>query len=156
MVTLKSHLSVSSLRGTGPHFYDWSVVGFLARFVARIKPQGSKAVVLRYRGLMSRELLAADLTCGLCWNFGVGCELMYQFFEDAAAMFVILELIEASAGRSEQDDVAWAGGVFCDFQGAIQRARVVDRDAAGNLAGDFFRGSAYEQSQLRARFEVFA
>jgi hypothetical protein len=34
----------------------------------------------------------------------------HGFFEDTAAVFVALELVETGAGGGEEDDVAWLGG----------------------------------------------
>src|SRR5215468_1736844 len=63
-------------------------------------------------------------------------QLAHQLFEDAAALFVILKLIEAGAGRSEQHDISWMscaeGAVHC----VLQRANASNRYATLDLLFD--------------------
>src|SRR2546421_9580521 len=70
---------------------------------------------------------------------------MHEIFEDAAAVFVVLKLIEASTCRGQEDDVAWPRRVRGNFHGAFDRASALDGHAAGNLSFNFFRRGANQQ-----------
>src|SRR5262245_1310222 len=78
---------------------------------------------------------------------GVVPKLMDELLEHAAAMFVVLKLIEAGAGGREQDDVAGMRRARCEFDGTFERAGGLDGDAAGDLAFDLFCSSADEKSE---------
>ena len=68
--------------------------------------------------------------------------LVDQFFEDAAAMFVAFELVEAGAGGGEQDDVAGMGGGGDGADGLVEGFAGVDRDDSAQLRLDFGGGGA--------------
>ena len=70
-----------------------------------------------------------------------------EFLEDMSAMLVILKLVEAGAGRSENHDVARLGGMCGDLHGAVQGDGAFDGHAAGDLLFDFVRGGANQQSK---------
>src|SRR5256884_272885 len=72
-------------------------------------------------------------------------QLMHQFFEDAAAVFVVLKLIEAGACRGQEHDVAGPRCVRGNLHGVLDRPGVLDGHAAGDLFFNFFRGRADQQ-----------
>src|SRR5579859_127717 len=53
-------------------------------------------------------------------------QFVHELLEDAAAMFVILKLIEAGAGGREQNNVAGLRGARGDFDGALDGAGAFD------------------------------
>ena len=69
-------------------------------------------------------------------------QLVYESFEHAAAMFVILELIETSARRRKQNNVARLRGPRSNFDGALDRSSAFDGDASLNLLFYFFSRGA--------------
>src|SRR5579871_3123998 len=74
---------------------------------------------------------------------------MHEFLEDAAAMFVILKLVEAGAGGGEQNDVAGVRRAGGKLDSAIERAGAFNGDAAGKLAFDFVGSGADEERENR-------
>ena len=70
---------------------------------------------------------------------------MHQVFEHAAAVFVILKLIETGARRSEQHYVAGPRRERSDFHGTLNRSGALDSHAAGNLVFNFFHCRADQQ-----------
>src|SRR5260370_20995117 len=72
---------------------------------------------------------------------------MNQLFEDAAALFVVLELVEAGAGRGQKQSVAGACLVRGDFHGALNRPSALDGYAASNLFFNFVGCGADQQSE---------
>ena len=78
---------------------------------------------------------------------GAICEFLNKLLEDAAAMFVIFELVKAGAGRREKNDVAGMRGVRSDFYGTLECTRAFDGDAAGDLAFDFLCSRANKQRE---------
>src|SRR6202521_1321548 len=72
-------------------------------------------------------------------------QLMHQVFEDAAAVFVVLKLIEAGACRGEEHHVAGPRCMRSNFHGALDRSGALDGHAAGDLFFNFFRSRADEQ-----------
>ena len=77
--------------------------------------------------------------------------LVYQLLEDAAAVFVAFELVEAGAGGGEQDDVAGMGGGGDGADGLVEGFAGVDRDHAAELRLDFGGGGADGVDGLDAR-----
>ena len=73
-----------------------------------------------------------------------------QLLEDASAMLVILELVEAGAGRRQQNRVAGLRVFGGECHGAVQRSRAFDGNHAAELRLDLFRGAPIS-STMRAR-----
>src|SRR5690349_22714852 len=72
---------------------------------------------------------------------------MHKLFEDAAAVLVILKLVEAGAGGSEQDNIAGARGVSGGFDGAVEGSGLLDGHTASDLLFDFVRGGANQKRE---------
>src|SRR5271157_6119214 len=68
---------------------------------------------------------------------------MHCLFEHSAAVFVALELIEAGAGRSKQNDVSGHGGFAGAPDGVFQSFRMFDFGNTLNLRFDFGGCSSY-------------
>src|SRR5713101_316385 len=69
-------------------------------------------------------------------------QLMHQLLEDAAAMLVVLKLIEAGACRGKEHHVAGTRCMRGNFHGALDRSGALDGHAAGDLFFNFFRRGA--------------
>src|SRR5947209_6934751 len=109
------------------------------------RPTNTKSSVAMKRVLSTLMRLATNglhfFLTSLCRSAALR-ERAHRFFEDAAAMLVVFELIEAGAGRREQDHVSGRG----QFGGATHRSFkslcALDGRGPGNLRFDFFRGSS--------------
>src|SRR5690242_19271157 len=108
------------------------------RHRATVAPKSQRSV--------SPRLSKTSSPSGGCTG-GVVFELPDELLENPAAMLVILKLVEAGAGGSEQDDVAGLGGVSGGLDGAVQSAGAFDGDAAANLLLDLVRRSADQERQ---------
>ena len=64
------------------------------------------------------------------WNRQRSCELQHEGFEQATAFFVVLELVEARAGRRQQNDVTF----FCASRGRRNRRFEIDHALASTNA----------------------
>ena len=75
-----------------------------------------------------RHRLLTDLVQERCESYlrGIGGQSSHNFFEHLPAVFVALELVEAGAGGSQQDDVpGWATACACGWRfPASRRARL--------------------------------
>src|SRR5262245_61559204 len=72
---------------------------------------------------------------------------MDQFFEDAAAMLVVLKLVEASAGRRKQNDITWASSVGRRLNGVLEGFGALNCDASRNLLFDLVSGCADQEGE---------
>src|SRR3954453_8765889 len=63
-------------------------------------------------------------------------QVPYKFFENPSAVLVALELIEAGAGRCQQDDVA-RRGLGCRFLHGPVDCHCLNQRKAGKLIGNF-------------------
>ena len=72
-----------------------------------------------------------------------------ELLENASAMLVILKLVEARAGRSQQNRVAGLRALGGDFHGARHRSRALDGNDAAKLRFDLVRGAADQQHHAR-------
>ena len=66
-------------------------------------------------------------------------ELHHQLFEHAAAMLVILKLVETGARRREQNGVARPGALHRDVDRALYRAGVHDGNRVAKFRSNFPR-----------------
>src|SRR5215470_1767126 len=69
-------------------------------------------------------------------------QMANQFFENAATVFVILKLVEACAGRREQDNVTGTRGVMSAVHSIVERADTLNCHAALDLLFDLVRRCA--------------
>src|SRR2546426_4378632 len=67
-------------------------------------------------------------------------QIPHQLLEEAAAVLVVLKLVEAGARRCQQHHVAWPGALTRQAHRPVQRACHFDRGRTGDLFGDFFCG----------------
>jgi len=67
---------------------------------------------------------------------------MHKLFENAAAMLIVLKLVEAGARGGQQNNVSSARSVSGGVDGALESSGLLDGDAARNLLFDFVRRSA--------------
>ena len=72
----------------------------------------------------------------------------YQLLEDAAAVFVVLELVEAGAGWSEEDGVSGLGVCVGLGYGLVESACPQYRGGAGELVADFVGGGTNGEYRL--------
>src|SRR5271155_1350666 len=61
----------------------------------------------------------------------------YQFFESAATLFVVLELIETGAGRREQHRVAGLRRFYSQLHRAFERSGLADFHGAFQIVCNF-------------------
>ncbi len=79
-----------------------------------------------------------------------------QLFENAAAVFVIFELIEAGTGRGEQNRVAGLNVPRSDVQSLLQGSGIFEGDGIAEISGDFFGRFADKQREARAFVQQLA
>src|SRR6266436_7999074 len=72
---------------------------------------------------------------------------MNKLFENTAAMFVILKLIETCAGGCQEHDVPFVSRLRGKCNGVLQRSRPPDGYATIDLFFDFVRGRSYKQRE---------
>src|SRR5579863_8401870 len=63
-------------------------------------------------------------------------QLSHQIFENAPAMLEALELIEAGAGRGQQDRIARLRVGVGESHGRVERVRLFERQRTVKLFGD--------------------
>src|SRR5208337_1186267 len=68
-----------------------------------------------------------------------------ELLEDPSALLVILELVEAGAGRGQNHDISGLRGVRGDFHRAVQRGGAFYGHAAGDLLFNFVRSRANQE-----------
>src|SRR5690242_17635955 len=71
-----------------------------------------------------------------------------QFFENAATMLVIFELIETGTGRSQQHGIACTRAIVRERHGALEGSGALGRHRTAELGGNFFRSRADQQNEL--------
>src|SRR5450755_61009 len=76
-------------------------------------------------------------------------QLCDEAFENLAAMFVAVELIETGAGRGQQDGIARAGARISEAHRVLKRAGVLKRDRALQLFANLLGGRANQQGGVR-------
>ena len=74
---------------------------------------------------------------------------MDKVFEDAAAVFVILKLIEAGTSWGKQDNITGTRGLRSGFHSALDGAGAFDGHASGDLRFDLVRGGANQERENR-------
>src|SRR5580704_669466 len=89
----------------------------------------------------------------LCAILVSGLQLLYEGFENVAAMLVARELIEAGAGRGQQDGIAGLRVGICEADGLFQGAGLLQRERAAQLFADLGGGRADQQGGVRLRGE---
>src|SRR5258708_3311762 len=72
---------------------------------------------------------------------------MNELFEDTATLLVVLELVEAGAGRGQEHQIAGPRRVRGNFHGALNRPSALDGHAASNLLFNFFGCRADQQGE---------
>src|ERR1039457_5359937 len=78
----------------------------------------------------------------LCAMLVSGLQLSYEAFEYLAAMLVAFELVEAGAGRGQQDCVAGLRVPISEAHGVLQRAGMLQRNRAAQLFANLGGGRA--------------
>src|SRR6266852_4115327 len=76
---------------------------------------------------------------------GLPLQLVHQILEDAAAVLVVIKLVEAGARRREEYDIAGPRSLRSKFYRALDRSRALDRHASGDLLFNFLRSRADKQ-----------
>src|SRR6266481_4757665 len=74
-------------------------------------------------------------------------ELRHKLLENAPALLVIFELVEAGAGRCEQHNISGLRAFRRELDSTSKRACMLDRQRAFELRGDFLRSRADQQNQ---------
>src|ERR1019366_9800206 len=103
-------------------------------------PKAAMPIVVPKR-VQSVLSLCAILVCGL--------QLLYKTFENLAAMLVTCELVEAGAGRRQQDCIAGLRVSISEAHGVLQRAGMLQRDRAAKLFRNLGGGRANQQDGVR-------
>src|SRR6185312_12286905 len=79
-----------------------------------------------------------------------------QVFKNAAALLIILELIETRASRREQHNVARLCSVLCDLNSPVERSCSLQQRHAFEVRRNLFGGRANQQDISSTRCERFA
>src|SRR6266567_5516737 len=72
---------------------------------------------------------------------------MHELLKDAAAVLIVLKLVETGACRRKQNDIARSRGVRGGLYGPLDRSSLFDSDTTGNLLLDFAGCGANQKSE---------
>src|SRR5215472_231104 len=74
---------------------------------------------------------------------------MHKLFEDAAAVLIVLELVETGTGWRKENDITWARGVRSGLHGALYGFSTLDGYASSYLIFNFVGGHANQKGEDR-------